>query len=91
MSHAIPVSDETYRTIAALAREQGITPEALTEKLLRERLAERQAISRQNEEWAAGLDEALERAKRGENARYASAEAFFAALDYASSSDDATR
>ena len=46
MSHAIPVSDEMYQTIAALAREQGTTPGALTEKLLHERLAERQAISR---------------------------------------------
>lgn len=80
MSHAIPVSDETYQAIAALAREQGTTPEALTEVLLRERLIERQAISRQNEEWAADLDEALARAERGENARYDSAEAFFAAL-----------
>ncbi|HEY8323515.1 MAG: hypothetical protein ACHQ1E_01615 [Ktedonobacterales bacterium] len=83
MSHAIPVSDETYQTIAALAREQGMTPEALTEKLLRERLAERRAISRQNEEWAAGLDEALARAERGENVCYDSTEALFAALDEA--------
>ena len=83
MSHAIPVSDETYQTIAALASEQGTTPEALTEALLRERLAERQAISRQNEEWAAGLDEALARSERGENARYDSTEAFFAALERA--------
>lgn len=41
----------------------------------------RQAISRQNEEWAAGLDDALARAERSENARYDSTEAFFAALD----------
>lgn len=43
--------------------------------------ARRWAISRQNEEWAAGLDDALARAKRGENAQYDSTEAFFAALD----------
>jgi predicted transcriptional regulator len=85
MSHAVPVSDETYQTIEALAREQGTTPEALTETLLRERLAERQAIASQNEEWTAGLDDALARAARGENVRYDSAEAFYAALDETSS------
>ena len=81
MSHAVQVSDETYEAITMLAQEQGTTPEALAETLLRERLAERQAIQRQNEEWGAGLDEALARAARGENARYESAEEFFAALD----------
>jgi len=86
MSHAVPVSDEIYRAIVALAREQGITPEALAEALLRERLAERQAIAEQNAEWAAGLDEALARAAHGENVTYDSAEAFFAALDKASES-----
>ncbi len=81
MSHAVPVSDETYQTIAALAREQGTTPEALIETLLQERLAERKAIASQNEEWIAGLDEALARAASGENVRYDSTEAFFTALD----------
>ena len=81
MSHVLQVSDETYRTIEALARQQGTTPEALGQALPRERLAEREAVARQNAEWEAGLDEALARAARGENARYHSAEAFFAALD----------
>jgi predicted transcriptional regulator len=81
MSHAVHVSDETYRAIEALARQLGTTAEALAETLLRERLTERQAILRQNEEWAAGLDGALARAARGENARYGSTEEFFAALD----------
>lgn len=87
MSHAIPVPDETYQTIAELAREQGTTPEALTERLLRERLAECEAISRQDEEWAAGLDDALARAARGENAQYASKDEFFAALDNSAAKD----
>ena len=81
MSHAVKVSDETYEAIETLAQEQGITPEALAETLLRERLAERQAILRQNEEWGARLDEAFARAARGENARHESTEEFFAALD----------
>ncbi len=81
MSHVLQVSDETYRTIEALARRQGTTPEALAEALLRERLAEREAVARQNAEWEAGLDEALARAARGENARYHSTETFLAALD----------
>jgi hypothetical protein len=81
MSHAVHVSDETYDAIETLAQQQGTTPEALAETLLRERLAERRAIQQQNEEWAAGLDDALARAGREENARYESTEAFFAALD----------
>jgi predicted transcriptional regulator len=81
MSQTIHVSEETYRVIEALAREQGTTPELLAETLLKERLAERQAIVRQNAEWEAGLDEALGRAARGENARYADTDALFAALD----------
>jgi predicted transcriptional regulator len=81
MSHVLQVSDETYRTIESLARQQGTTPEALAETLLRERLAEREAIARQNAEWGAGLDEALARAARGENVCYESTDAFFAALD----------
>ena len=81
MSHVLQVSDETYHTIESLARQQGTTPEALAEVLLRERLAEREALVRQNAEWEAGLDEALARAARGENEQYASTDAFFAALD----------
>jgi predicted transcriptional regulator len=81
MSHAVQVSEETYRAIETLARQQGTTPEALAEMLLRERLAERQAILRQNADWAAGLDEALARAAGGENTRHDSIEALFAALD----------
>lgn len=81
MSHAVPVSDEIYRIIETLARARGMTPEALTETLLREHLAERAALARQNAEWDASLDEALARAARGENAQYDSMEAFFAALD----------
>lgn len=81
MSHAVNVSDETYQVIETLAREQGTTPEQLAEALLKERLAERQAILRQNAEWASGLDDALARVARHENPRYDSTEAFFAALD----------
>jgi predicted transcriptional regulator len=81
MSHVLPISDDTYRRIASLAQQQGTTPEALAEELLRERLAERAAMQRQNAEWAAGLDDALARAARGANVRYDSTEAFFAALD----------
>ena len=81
MSHSVPVSDELYRAIETLARQAGITPEALAETLLKERLAEREAILRQNAEWAAGLDEALARAARGENLGYHSTDALFAALD----------
>lgn len=81
MSHAVHVSDETYQVIESLAREQGTTPEQLAESLLKERLAERQAILRQNAEWAAGLDDALARAARHENPHYDSTEALFAALD----------
>jgi predicted transcriptional regulator len=81
MSHAVQVSDETYEAIETLAQQQGTTPEAIAEALLRERLAERQAILRQNEEWGVGLDEALARAARGENVRYEGTEEFFAALD----------
>jgi predicted transcriptional regulator len=69
VSHIFQVSDETYHAIESLARQQGTTPEALAEALLRERLAEREAIQRQNAEWEAGLDEALARADRGEHAR----------------------
>lgn len=36
---------------------------------------------RQDAEWEASLDEALARTARGENARYASMDEFFAALD----------
>ena len=81
MTHAVNVSDEMYRAIEALAREQGTTPEALAEALLRERLAEREAILRQNALWAVGLDDALARAERGENVRYDSTDALFNALD----------
>ncbi|GEM_PF-6969016 len=81
MGHALPISDETYRNIEALAQQQGISPETLAETLLKERLAERLAITRQNAEWDAHLDEALARAARGENAQYADTDAFFAALD----------
>ncbi len=81
MSHAVPVSDEIYRIIEALAHARGMTPEALTETLLREHLAEREAIARQNAEWDASLDEALARATLGQNAQYDTMEAFFAVLD----------
>jgi len=81
LGHVLQVSDETYHTIESLAREQGITPEALAEALLRERLAERAAILRQNAEWEAGLDDALARAARGENAHYRTTEEFFGTLD----------
>ena len=81
MSHDVQVSDEIFRAIETLARAQGMTPQALAEALLRERLAERQALLVQNAEWEASLDEALGRAERGENVRYASTDAFFAALD----------
>lgn len=81
MSHAVPISDEIYKSIVELARQQGVTPEELAEKLLRERLAERRAIARQNAEWAAGLDEALGRAASGANPTYDGVEALFAALD----------
>lgn len=64
MSQAIQVSDEIYRALEALARQQGTTPEALAEMLLKERIAERQAIQRQNAEWEAELDDALARAAR---------------------------
>lgn len=83
MTHAVPISDETYKTIEKLARQQGTTHEALAETLLRERLAERQAIQRQNVEWEAGLGEALARAARGENTQYDSVESFFDALETA--------
>ena len=81
MSHPVLVSDETYRAIELLAREQGTTPEVLAETLLKERLAERQSLLRQSTEWAVNLDEALARAARGENTRYSSTEEFFSALD----------
>jgi hypothetical protein len=81
MSQAIYVSDETYRVIETLARQQGTTPEGLAETLLKEGLAERQAILHQNAEWEVGLDEALARATRGENPRYASTDDLFAAMD----------
>ncbi|HKV84878.1 MAG TPA: hypothetical protein VJN88_09995 [Ktedonobacterales bacterium] len=80
MSRTLHISDETYETIETLAREQRTTPEAIAETLLRERLTERLAVQRQNAEWAAGLDDALARSARGENTRYSSTEAFFAAL-----------
>ena len=81
MSHALTVSDETYRDIEALAQQRGTSPETLAEMLLKERLAERLAIARQNAEWEATLDDALARAVCGENVRYADTETFFAALD----------
>lgn len=81
MSQAIHVSDETYRAIETLARQQGIAPEALAETLLKERIAQHAAILRQNAEWEAGLDEALARAARGENAQFSDLDTFFAALD----------
>lgn len=81
MSHALHVSDETYHDIETLARQRGTSPETLAETLLRERLAERLALARQNAEWEAHLDEALARAARGENTQYADTDAFFAALD----------
>ena len=71
MSHVLTVSDETYRDIEALAQQRGTSPETLAETLLKERLAERVAITRQNAEWEATLDDALARAARGENTRYA--------------------
>lgn len=81
MSHAVPISDETYQAIEKLARQRGTTPEALAETLLRERLAERQVLLRQNTEWAASLDDALARAARGENVEYDDLESLFSALD----------
>jgi hypothetical protein len=79
---------ETYKTIEELARQQGVTPEALTEKLLRERLTERLALARQNAEWEADLDEALVRAASGANPTYDSADALFNALDRAAEHGD---
>ncbi|MEO7002163.1 MAG: hypothetical protein ABI068_10075 [Ktedonobacterales bacterium] len=81
MSHAVYVSDETYRRIETLAQQQGTTPETLAEALLKERLAERLSIARQNADWQAHLNEALDRAAHGENTQHADTEAFFAALD----------
>jgi predicted transcriptional regulator len=81
VSHAVQLSDETYQTIADLAQARGTTPEEMAEQLLRERLAERAAIARQNAEWSVGLDEELARAARGENARQETLEEFFAALE----------
>ena len=81
MSHALTVSDETYRDIETLARQRGTSPESLAETLLKERLAERRAIARQNAEWEATLDDALARAARGENKQYADSDSFFADLD----------
>jgi hypothetical protein len=81
VSHALNLSDEIYTAIAELARARGTTPEVLAEELLREHLAEHDAIARQNAEWSAGLDEDIARAVRGENPHYASLEDFFAALN----------
>lgn len=88
MSRAVHVSDETYEAIEALAQQQGTTPEQLAERLLKERLAEREALLRQNAEWAAGLDDALTRAARHENPQYDSLDAFFAALDAIPAEDE---
>ncbi len=71
MSHAVNVSDETYRDIETLAHQRGTSPETLAETLLKAGLAERRAIAQQNAEWAPQLDEALARSARGENTRYA--------------------
>lgn len=81
MSHSVQVSDELYRALETLARQEGTSLEALAEALLKEHLAEREAISRQNAEWEAGLGEALARAGRGENPGYHSTDALFAALE----------
>lgn len=81
MSQAIHVSDETYQAIEALASQQGTTPEAVAETLLKERLAEREAIEHQTAEWLTGVDEALDQVACGETRHFESTEDLFAYLE----------
>lgn len=67
MSHVFQVSDETYKTIEAIAAKQGERPEALAEAWLKERAAEEQdEATPYSAAWLEGLDTALAQAKTGQ-------------------------
>jgi hypothetical protein len=67
MSHALHVSDETYKAILDIAAKQGERPETLAETWLKERAAEEQGeVTPYSTEWLAGLDEAIAQAGAGQ-------------------------
>lgn len=67
MSHVFHVSDETYKTIEAIAAKQGERPDAWAEEWLKERAAEEQdEATPYSAAWLEGLDVALAQAQTGQ-------------------------
>ncbi len=89
MTHILrlPVTDETYKALTALAAKHNLTKEALLEGWLEEKLEEEQEAAKydaafhSNPEWAEGARKALEQAATGQGKVYHSSEEFLQALD----------
>jgi len=84
MGHNIPVTDDTYEAISAIAASQGATADVLIAQWLAEKLederhaAQVDAAFENDEEWVSGAREAMENHKQGHV--YQTLEEFFVAL-----------
>jgi hypothetical protein len=83
MAH-LPVSDEHYQSLTAIARQRGVTPERLIAALIELLEREDQLVF-----WGEGIIENVERqmAETDQPKRYLSPEEFFAELDVVSSAE----
>lgn len=83
----LPVTDETYKVLTALAAKYNRTREALLEGWLEEKLEEEQEAAKydaafhNDPEWIEGAHKALEQAATEQGQVYQSAEEFLQALD----------
>ena len=84
MGHSVPVADDTYEAISAIAASQGATADTLIAQWLAEKLEDEQhaaqvdAAFENDEEWVSGAREAMENHKQGHV--YHTLEEFFVAL-----------
>jgi hypothetical protein len=83
----LPVTDETYKALTALAAKYNLSREALLEGWLKEKLEEEQEAAKydaefhNDPEWAEGARKALEQPSAGQGKVYHSSEEFLQALD----------
>jgi predicted transcriptional regulator len=89
MSHTVRVSNEIYKTLEEVAARQGLSPEALAEAWLKERVAEeRDGATPYSRAWLDGLDDALAQAKAGQGQFVGSTEELLRIIDVPSSTGE---
>lgn len=83
----LPLPEQTYKALAKIAEEHELTPEALLQAWLDEKLEEEQeaasydAAFHPDPEWVEGARQAAEQANAGQGKVYHSTEEFLQALD----------